>query len=119
MAVVGDVAIFLGCALVAVSAIGLHRFDDVFARLHAAGKATSLGFLLVAAGALVHELPARTWAELALASVLLLITTPVGVHVLARAAWRSGDQLAEATVIDELSDARRAAADADGDDPGH
>lgn len=115
MAVVGDVAIFLGCALVAVSAIGLHRFDDVFARLHAAGKATSLGFLLVAAGALVHELPARTWAELALASVLLLITTPVGVHVLARAAWRSGDQLAEATVVDELGDARRAEAN---DPPG-
>lgn len=107
MSVVGEVLILLGSLLVAVSAIGLHRFDDVFARLHAAGKATSLGFLLVAGGALLQDLPGRVWGELALAAVLLVITTPVGVHLLARAAYRSGDQLAEGTAVDELSERRR------------
>jgi len=105
MELFGEVLMLAGSLLVAVSAIGLHRFDDVFARLHAAGKATSLGFLLVAAGALLHDLPSRTWGELALASVVLIITTPVGVHMLARAAYRSGDQLADATAVDELAEA--------------
>ncbi len=107
MTTFGEVLILTGSVLVAVSAVGLHRFDSVFARLHAAGKATSLGFLLVAAGALTTELPGRTAGELALAGLLLLLTTPVGVHMLARAAYRSGGQLAPDTVTDELSDAGR------------
>lgn len=106
MATFTEVLILLGCLLVAVSSVGLHRFDDVFARLHAAGKATSLGFLLIAAGALGRDLPARAAGELALASVLLLLTTPVGVHMLARAAYRAGDQLAPDTAVDELGDRR-------------
>lgn len=101
----GEVLILAGSLLVAISAVGLHRFDSVFARLHAAGKATSLGFLLVAGGALTTELPARTAGELALAGLLLVLTTPVGVHMLARAAYRSGDQLAPDTAVDELAEA--------------
>jgi multicomponent Na+:H+ antiporter subunit G len=103
MATFAEVLVLLGCLLVAISSIGLHRFDDVFARLHAAGKATSLGFLLIAAGALARDLPARAAGELVLAAGLLLLTTPVGVHMLARAAYRAGDQLAPDTTVDELA----------------
>ena len=108
MRVASELLILAGSLLVAVSAIGLHRFPDVFARLHASGKATSLGFILVATGALLHDLPTRAWAELALAAALLLVTTPVGVHMLARAAYRSGDQMAEETAVDELAADRAA-----------
>jgi multicomponent Na+:H+ antiporter subunit G len=109
--VAAEVAILAGSLLVAVAAIGLHRFDDVFARLHAAGKATSLAFLLVSIGALAHGLPARAAGELVLASVVLLVTTPVGVHVLADAAYRCGDQLSSSTTIDELADRSAPSAD--------
>ncbi len=106
MDTLGQVLIVAGCLLVFVSSIGLHRFPDVFARLHAAGKATSLGFALVVAGAISIGLPGRGWGELLVASVVLLLTTPVGVHMLARAAYWSGDQLAESTAVDELGAAR-------------
>jgi len=70
MDLVGQLCILAGSLLVLVSSIGLHRFDDVFARLHAAGKATSLGFALVAAGAIAMGLPGRGWGELILAAVV-------------------------------------------------
>lgn len=114
MGLVGQLCILAGSLLVLVSSIGLHRFDDVFARLHAAGKATSLGFALVAAGAIAMGLPGRGWGELILAAVVLVLTMPVGVHLLARAAYRSGDELAPATVVDELAERRAEAEAADG-----
>lgn len=111
MTLAGEILILMGVTLIVVASIGLHRFDDVFARIHASGKATALGFLLVAIGALFERLAPRTATELALASLLLLITTPVGVHLLARAAYRSGDLLSPETVIDELAEARAREAD--------
>jgi multicomponent Na+:H+ antiporter subunit G len=98
-----ELIIFAGSALIFVASIGLHRFPDVFARLHAAGKATSLGFALVAIGAIPAGLPIQVWGELLLTVVVMVLTTPVGVHMLTRAAHRSGDQLSESTATDELA----------------
>ena len=41
--------------------------------------------------------------KLALVAVLAVITIPAGVHVIARAAWRAGTELADATEFDEVS----------------
>ena len=91
MRVVGDVLIVTGTVLVAIATVGLHRFADVYGRLHAASKATSSGFLLIAVGALVHLEGAAARVELVVAALLLVVTTPVGAHLLARAAHRAGD----------------------------
>ena len=98
-----DIVMFIGVVLIVIAAIGLHRFDNPFARMHATSKATSLGFALVAFGALIRLDTRADETQLLLAAVLMLITTPVGVHMLARAAYRSGDQLSPDTTVDELS----------------
>ena len=103
MNAVADVLICLGCFLVFLAALGLHRFDDLYARIHSASKATSGGFVLVAIGATIHLNSAAARVELVVATVLLVITTPVGVHLLARAAHRRGNPRPRNLSIDELS----------------
>lgn len=99
-----EIVMFIGVVLIVIAAIGLHRFDNPFARMHATSKATSLGFVLVASGAIVRLDTRADETQLVLAAVLMLVNTPVGVHMLARAAYRSGDQLSPDIIIDELSD---------------
>ena len=104
MSVLADVLICAGCFLVFLAAVGLHRFGDLYGRIHSASKATSGGLVLVAAGAVIHLGGSAARVELIVATVLLVITTPVGVHLLARAAHRRGNPKPRNLSIDELAD---------------
>lgn len=67
------------------AAIGLWRFPDVHARLHAGTKALTGGALLILLGGLPF---AGSWAgmvRLGLIGLFLLATNPAGTHALARA----------------------------------
>jgi len=94
-------------ALVALLAgIGLLRFRTPYARFHAAGKASPVAFLLTALGA-AWSLGWDGAAYLVIAAIAMVLTLPVGVHLLFRAVHRTapGDHFA----IDELADAEAAA----------
>jgi len=88
MSVVASVFILAGALLAALAGIGVLRFDTAYARFHAAGKASPVAFLLVAIGAAV-ELGWAGAALLAVASTALVLTLPVGVHLLFRAVHRT------------------------------
>ena len=94
----------LGAGLSLLSGIGLLRFSTPYARFHAAGKASPIAFVVVAVGAM-FEVGTAGAARLVLASAAMLLTLPVGVHLLFRAVHRTtpGDHL----VVDELSAAER------------
>ena len=77
-----------GAALALLAGIGLLRFSTSYARFHAAGKASPVAFIAVAAGAAI-ELGLASGARLALAAVAMVLTLPVGVHLLFRAVHRS------------------------------
>ncbi len=71
-----------------VSGLGLIRMPDLFTRMHAGTKATTLGSLLMLLGAaLVHPVWAPKFLILA---VFTLVTNPLSASVLARAAYRGG-----------------------------
>ena len=76
--------ILAGSALVVLAGIGLLRFTTPYARFHAAGKASPVAFLLVAIGASISLGPASA-ALLGVAAFALILTLPVGVHLLFRA----------------------------------
>lgn len=85
---------------------GLLRLPDVLSRLHAASMAGSLGAGLPLVAVAVAAEDGVTRAT-ALAGVLfLLLTGAVGAHLLARAAYRSGEPLWHRTTIDDLNDRR-------------
>ncbi len=74
-----------------VAAIGVLRFPDALTRMHASSKvgtfAGSLG--LLAGAASLGDIASVTKALLAI--IFLLLTAPIGAHLLGRAAaWRAG-----------------------------
>ena len=84
-----------------LAAIGVHRFPDVYNRLHASGKCATFGSIFTIAAVVVKSLGA--WviegpgssqqiivihALIALAAILL--TSPTSTHAIARSAHRSG-----------------------------
>lgn len=95
-----------GAVLVLLAGIGVLRFRDLYARMHAAAKASTIGFLLVCiAGATGISGGA---ARVVLAAGAIFVTAPSAAHFIGRAAYRAegiemrlegGDELAE--LIDE------------------
>lgn len=107
MDVLAGVLVVVGAAFTLVAAIGLHRFHDVFARVHAAGKSAPLAATLVLIGVGIEIADAAATTRLVLGVLLLSLTFPVGVHMVLRAAYRTGTELRPDVGVDELADAIR------------
>lgn len=103
MELISALLMLAGCALTLVAGIGLHRFDSVFARMHAAGKSATMGLGLILLGAALRLFDLGSFAKLAVVGFLGLLTIPAGVHLIARAAWRTGTELDERTHIDDAT----------------
>jgi multicomponent Na+:H+ antiporter subunit G len=94
-----------GALLALIAGIGLQRFPDVFARMHAATKPATLGLVLVLSGAALLMPDSGAVVKLLLVAVLQFVTAPVGSHLVGRAAYRAGTELSDLTVVDELAGA--------------
>ena len=93
------VLLLAGSTIAVLSGLGLLRFSTTYARFHAAGKASPVAFLVVAVGAALEVGPGGA-ALLAVAATAMILTLPVGVHLLFRAVHRTSDGGGPAT--DEL-----------------
>lgn len=102
---ISAVLLLTGAALSVLAGIGLHRFPDVFARMHAATKPATLGMVLILAGAGLQVGEPGDVAKLLLVIALQFVTAPIGAHLVGRAAYRAGTELSPETSIDELADA--------------
>jgi len=106
--------VFIGIGLFFnfVGAFGLHRFPDMYTRLHAATKCTTFGSIFLILAVIVQS--AGIWAvegahspqsimtiHSLLALVALVVTNATSAHAIARAAHRSGEKPAR-TVVDDL-----------------
>ena len=101
--VIGGAMLLVGALLAVIAGIGLHRFPDVFARMHAATKPATLGLALVCGGAALLLPDVGGTVKLLLVVALQFLTAPVGSHLVGRAAYRAGTELSEGTVVDELA----------------
>lgn len=93
------VFVLAGVAVVVLAGVGLFKLKTPYARIHAAGKASPVAFLIASVGASI-ELGWAAGARLVLASVALIITLPLAVHLLFRALHST--EAAEDPPIDEL-----------------
>ena len=90
-----------------VAGVGVVRMKDVFARMHAATKAGTLGLALICIAVMVE---AETWGQVVEALVVFLFmiaSAPVGAHLIGRAAFRTGVPLDPKTRLDPGSEAFR------------
>lgn len=90
----------LGGAFCLIAALGVVRMPDVYVRMHASTKAGTLGVGLigVATAALVAE---GGFVVKALVVVsFMILTAPVGAHLLGRAAFKAGTPFWHGTTED-------------------
>jgi len=90
MIIVEASLIVVGSILSILAGVGLLRLDTTYARFHAAGKASPIAFLFIAFGVSLQT-GTKGAALLFLAVVALIITLPLGMHLLFRAAHKANE----------------------------
>ena len=102
--VVAVACLLAGSFLCLTAGLGLVRFPDVLARMHAGTKPQVLGVLLVMIGGVIrlHGWSA-TWMLL-LVAVFQMLTAPVSAHMVSRVAYRRRHVRRDLLVVDELDD---------------
>lgn len=100
---VGEALVLLGALLTLLAAIGVARFRDAFARMHALSKATTAGVLLALLGAAATMSNANDATSMIFAAVLQVITNPVSGVMLARATYLAEGVPVEIHATDELA----------------
>lgn len=88
MRLAADLLLLAGALLCLLAAVGLLRMPDVYNRIQAATKASTLGVLCVLAG--IGLLQPGWWPKLVAIAGFILFTSPVGSSTLARAFHRAG-----------------------------
>lgn len=98
--------IVVGIIFTIVTVIGILRLPDVYTRAHAASKSATLGVLSILLGVFLHFwlIKGIFSIQLILAIVFLFITSPIGGHLMSRAAYMSGVKPTELTVGDDLAE---------------
>lgn len=101
---VGAVFLVGGAFFCLGGALGLVRFPDVLARMHAATKPQLFGLLLVLLGVGFSIRDPKVWLTLLVVILLQVLTAPVAGHLIGRVAYRSGAWEPDDLLVDELSD---------------
>lgn len=84
------VLLAIGIAFLLFGTVGLLRLPNVYNRLHATSKASTLGAASVALAAWVYFGPAGAGLKALVTVLFLFVTAPTGGHMISRAAQRMG-----------------------------
>ena len=93
--------VLAGATLALLAGVGVVRMPDIFTRMQASTKASTLGLgCLLAALAIRHPDVSVVMRALSIGAFMML-TTAVSAHVIARAAALTGAPLWKGTLLDE------------------
>ena len=90
-----------GSAFALLAALGVLRMPDVFTRMQASTKASTLGLGCLLIGAALQLGDFGSVIRVVSIGAFVLLTTPVAGHVIARAAYLAECPLWDGTVVDE------------------
>jgi multicomponent Na+:H+ antiporter subunit G len=102
MSILTGTFLLLGSSLLLLAAVGVLRMPDVYMRMSASSKGVSLGAGLLAIGLALHLGETGVTTRAILLILLFFLTAPVAGHMLCRAAYLSGVELAKETFLDEM-----------------
>jgi multicomponent Na+:H+ antiporter subunit G len=90
-----------GATLALLASIGVMRMPDVFTRMQASTKASTLGLGCLLSGLAILEPQVPVVVRAASIGAFMMLTSSVAAHVIARAAALTGAPIWEGTKIDE------------------
>jgi len=82
--------VVVGSFFLVVGTVGLLRLGNVYNRLHATTKATTMGTSSIALATWVYHAPAGEGLPALVTIVFLFVTAPTGAHLISRSAERMG-----------------------------
>jgi multicomponent Na+:H+ antiporter subunit G len=80
----------IGCFFLTVGTVGLLRLPNVYNRMHATSKPTTLGTASVFLAGFVYFGPGGAGMPSLIGIVFLFLTVPTGAHMISRSAERTG-----------------------------
>jgi multicomponent Na+:H+ antiporter subunit G len=90
-----------GATFALLASVGVVRMPDLFTRMQAASKASTLGLACLLIGTAIELGDSASVARAVSIAAFVMLTTPVSAHVVARAAARTDVPLWSGTVLDE------------------
>ena len=101
--VIASLLLLVGLVFTFAGSLGLLRLPDIFCRMHATGKSSTVGVSAIVFASFIYfsaSAPGSSIKEL-LTIVFVFFSGPVGAHMIARAAYRTQVPLHDRTIIDE------------------
>ena len=90
-----------GSAFALLAALGVLRMPDVFTRMQASTKASTLGLGCLLIGTALQLGDVASFIRVVSIGAFIVLTTSVAAHVSARASYRADVPLWDGTVLDE------------------
>ena len=101
-AIIGGIICLIGSIFLFLAALGLIRMPDLYNRMQAGTKATTLGTMLFLLGI---GIAVPDWfGKMIILILFVVFTNPVSSHALARASHFIGIPLGDKAVVDELAE---------------
>jgi multicomponent Na+:H+ antiporter subunit G len=95
--------LFAGTFFALVAALGVVRMPDIYMRLSAASKASTLGASCILAAVALYFANTAVTGKVVAIIAFTLLTAPVAAHMLGRAAYFSGEPLWYRSKVDDLN----------------
>lgn len=100
--VISIICILIGMAFMLISALGVVRMPDLYLRMSASTKSSTLGVAFILLAAAVHFYDLSISGRSIATIIFIMITAPVAAHMMGRAAYFNGVPLWEKTRYDQL-----------------
>jgi multicomponent Na+:H+ antiporter subunit G len=100
--IIGIIITSIGTIFLFLGSLGILRLPDVYNRLQAGTKCTTLGAFLTVIG--VGLMQSDWLSKTLLIAIFILITNPISNHALGRASRKSGVSLCDRSVVDKASE---------------
>lgn len=102
MAIIGAIITLIGSIFLLLGALGILRMPDVYNKMHAGTKATTLGSILFLLGISFGHYECGCFGKIIILILFVVFTNPVSSNALARAAHYVGLKPAKQTQKDDL-----------------
>src|SRR6056297_2282359 len=102
MHIAGTIITGIGVVFLLLGSLGIFRMPDVYNRVQAGTKCTTLGSFLTIIGVGIME-PTWFWKTLIIA-LFVLISNPISSHALGRASRKKGISLCDKSIVDKTNE---------------